>query len=163
MDRLVYALAADALEPGDALAMERARTRPGLSARIDHARRLLEEEGGSGPWLLAVQGGLSLGGLHLDAGPWRGGDRLPILLGADLPLDGRLVVTVQTRAGLRTLSPVDGRHVRVDQLRATDQGRALDLVLDDVPGLHRIAVQVLAGDDDRVLAGAEVVVVVRQH
>ncbi|RME28109.1 MAG: hypothetical protein D6798_03150, partial [Deltaproteobacteria bacterium] len=152
MDRFIYALAADALEPGDALALERARVRPGLADRIDHARRIVAEPGGGGPWLLGVQGALSLGGLHLDGGPWRGGDRLPIVLGADLPPDGRLVVTVKTRAGTRTLSPVDGVYVRVEQLRRIDAGYALDLILEDIVGLHRITVQVLAGDRDDVLA-----------
>lgn len=161
---LAYALAADALEPGDALALRRAAARPGGAARLDHAARALGAEPSGagptgGPWLLGDTGRISLGGLHLDAGPWRPGDRLPLLLDAGLPGDARVGVTVHTRAGARVLSPVDGRWVRVEQLRLAEDGRrALDLVLDETPGLHRVLVEVRAATDEAVLARAEVAV-----
>lgn len=160
MDRLAYALAANALEPGDALALERARVRPGLSARLDHARRALDaEEAPTGPWLVGDVGQVMLGALHLDAGAWRGGDRLPVELGGDLPAEARLRVTVHTRAGTRVLSPVEDQWVRLGQLRRTEADRwALDLVLEEVPGLHRVEVEVLAAEGEQILARAEVAV-----
>jgi hypothetical protein len=99
-----------------------------------------------------------LGELHLDAGAWQGGDRLPVLLDGELPEDARLVVTIRTRAGLRQLSPVDDRHLRVGQLRRSGERWALDLVLEAVPGLHQLVVEVLAADSDEVLARGELAV-----
>ena len=156
--RLPYADAAFALEPGDALALRRAAARPGLAPRLAHARSALREPASPGPWLVAPHGGIALGALHLDAGPWRPGDRLPVLLPAELPADARLRVDVHTRAGRTVLSPMDGAFVRLGQLRRDDDSRyALDLVLDAVEGLHRVVVEVLEPvDGDGVLARAEV-------
>jgi hypothetical protein len=155
--RLPYADAASALEPGDALALRRAAARPGLASRLAHARRALQDAPSPGPWLVAPRGGISLGALHLDAGPWRPGDRLPVLLPADLPPTARLRIEVHTRAGTTVLSPVEGRFVRLEQLRRDEAGRyALDLVLAAVEGLHRVTVEVLDDGDDEPRARAEV-------
>ena len=160
MDRLTYALAAQALEPGDALALRRAAVRPGLAARMQHAQAALGDgEAGFGPWLLPPAGRFMLGELHLDAGPWLGGDRLPVLLDGSLPPASRLAVTVHTRAGARVLSPVSGAWLRLSALRRTAEGAyALDLVLDDVPGLHRVVLEVLAEEGETRLAQAELAV-----
>ncbi|MCK6502537.1 hypothetical protein L6R53_03935 [Myxococcota bacterium] len=154
--RLPYADAALALEPGDALALRRAAARPGLAARQAQARRALAAPASTGPWLAAHRGAISLGALHLDAGPWRPGDRLPVLLPADLPPAARLRVEVHTRAGCTVLSPAAEGHLRLGQLRCDNEGRyALDLVLDAVEGLHRVVVEVLGEGDDTLLASAE--------
>lgn len=168
MDRFLHAFAADALEPGDALAVQRARVRPGVAARLDHAQALLgrdsldptspDQPAPRGPWLVGDTGRIMLGALHLDAGAWRAGDRLPVVLDGDLPPDARLVVVLTTRAGRRILSPVDGQHLRIAQLRRMESGWALDLVLDATPGLHHLRVEVLAPDSDQVLASAELAV-----
>jgi len=151
---LAFALAAGALEPGDALAVERARCRPGAAARLDLAARELDGEAldgeatsGWGPWLVGDTGLATLGALHMDAGPWQGGDRLPLVLDAALAADARVGVTVHTRAGARVLSPVEGTWLTVGQLRRLEDGRrALDLVLEEQPGLHRVVVEVWEGE-----------------
>ncbi|NOY27506.1 MAG: hypothetical protein GXP62_16710 [Oligoflexia bacterium] len=157
---LSYALAAGALEPG--VAVTRARTRPGVATRLDHAAAMLGDDldsTPSGPWVVGDVGRISLGAMHLDAGPWRPGDRLPVVLDEQLAARARLEITVHTRRGAAVLSPVQGTFVRVEQLRRLAQGGwALDLVLDDVPGLHRVEVVVLGPDDDSVLARAELAV-----
>lgn len=156
MDRFLFALAADALEPGDALAVQRARVRPGLGARLDHAHAAL---GGpaAGPWLHAPAGRVALGELHLDAGAWQGGDRLPLLLDGALPPEARLRLSVRTRIGERVLSPVEGTWIHLAALRRTDEGAwAVDLVLDDISGLHRVDLAVLPAGEGPPLATAEV-------
>lgn len=157
---LPFAHAAGALEPGEALALERAARRdPALAARLAQARRALDGDDppGFGPWFHGA--GAALGELHLDAGPWQPGDRLPLLLDGALPPDARLEARLRTRAGERVLSPVDGRHLRLSELRRTAEGAwALDLILGQEPGLHRLRAEVRSADGAEILASCEVAV-----
>lgn len=156
---LPYALAAKALEPGEALALRRAAHDPTFAARLAAAQAQVEPSGQrpSGPWFAGR--GASLGELHLDAGPWRAGDRLPVVLDASLPPDAPFEAVLHTRSGAQSLSPVEGRHLRLAELRRAEDGRFhLDLVLGEEEGLHRLELRVLSPDRGEILARAEIAV-----
>ena len=156
---LPYALAARALEPGDALALRRAAHDPAFAARLAAAQEQVEPTGprSSGPWFAGR--GASLGELHLDAGPWRAGDRLPVVLDASLPPEAPFEAVLHTRAGAQILSPAQGRHLRLVDLRRAEDGRYhLDLVLGAEEGLHRLELRVLGSLGGEILARAEIAV-----